>query len=301
MNHSINLSSITFERQLMASNTPSRRDVLKYSGMTLAAATLASGGAAATRRRGITRFNLDFSDPSDAAGNTATSPGWVLDRYNPNLGYDPVEFTTAEFDGDDRLCIELDGDGPTSGFYNYQGQKYQDADGTYWFAGDGSRFGYDFYIDPAWETDGVGQETGVWAVLGTSGGDISAFPILEYQDSDASDTGEARFRTFVYATDENGDFDAFWLDLGIPNKLRIDPEEGGWVSVEAQLQNYDDPEDGPGSALKWRINNKLVYDARGYNVFAPSTQFLEFIFNSGNFGVDQQYYYDNVVLTDPEA
>ncbi|SDM91693.1 hypothetical protein SAMN04487949_2838 [Halogranum gelatinilyticum] len=36
-------------------------------------------------------------------------------------------------------------------------------------------------------------------------------------------------------------------------------------------------------------------------MFAPSTQFLEFIVNSVNFGVDAQYYYDDFELTEPGA
>jgi hypothetical protein len=240
-------------------------------------------------------FGLDFGSPSDVADVTATSAGWTLDRYN-GAYTPPVQFTRAMFDGDYRLCIELNGDGPTSGFYGYQGKKYLDAGEAYWNAGTGSRVSYQFYIDPAWETDGVGQETGVWLTLGDADGNISAYPILEYQDSEANEeTGEAGFRVFVYVSDDDGNFEeARWEYVGLPKKLKIDPEEGGWVTVEAQLQRTND-----GAALKWRVENKLIVDERGYNVFAPSTQFLEFIFNSGNFGADEQYYYDDFALSTP--
>ena len=235
-------------------------------------------------------FALDFSDADDVADNTTGSAGWVQDRYNPSLGYPPVSFTQENFDGDERLRINISETGPTTGFYGYQGKKYQDADGSYWNAEANARFSYSFYIDPAWEGDGEGQQTGVWTVLGNSAGSISAYPILEYQDSDANENGEAGFRAFVY----NPDFTAEWVYLGIPKQLKIDPEKGGWVTVEAQLHKTDD-----GAALKWRVNNKLVFDERGYNLFAPSTQFLEFIFNSANYGVDQDYFYDDIVLTNP--
>jgi hypothetical protein len=280
----------------MVSDDITRRTALRLGGATLVAAGL--GTATASARPGASPnavFDLDFSTAADVAGNGPNTAGWVLDRYNPSLGYDPVAFTRASFDGDDRLCIDISEDGPTSGFYGYQGKKYQDAGGSYWNTGTGSRFSYRFYIDPAWEGDGVGQQTGVWPVLGNEGGSISAYPILEYQDSDANADGEAGFRVYVYEADENGDFaGARWESIGLPRKLGIDPEEGGWVDVEAQLQQTSD-----GAAMKWRVDGKLVADERNYNVFAPSTQFLKFIFNSPNFGVDQQYYYDDVTLTEP--
>jgi len=246
------------------------------------------GTATASARPGASPnavFDLDFSAAADAADNTATSAGWVVDRQAPD-GWSAVN---------DELEIDMDESGPTSGFYAYQGKKYQDADGSYWNTGTGSRFSYRFYIDPAWESDGEGQQTGVWPVLGNAAGNISAYPILEYQDSDANEDGEAGFRVYVYEADEDGNFTGVrWEYIGLPRKLGIDPEEGGWVDVEAQLQQFRD-----GAAMKWRVNGKLVADERGYNVFAPSTQFLEFIFNSVHFGVDQQYYYDDISLTEP--
>lgn len=235
-----------------------------------------------------TIFDLNFSNSADADDNTTSSAGWVTDRKAPE------SFGTTSFDGDDRLHINMDESGPTSGFYGYQGKKYQDADGEYWYAESNSRFSYKFYINPDWEDDGgEQQESGVWPVLGNSNGNISAYPVLEYQDSDANENGEAGFRAFVYISDDDGNFaGAEWINIGLPKNLKIDPEEGGWVTVEAQLHKVNN-----GSALKWRINNKLVLDERNYNVSAESTQFLEFIFNSGNFGDDVDYYYDDIKLT----
>lgn len=234
-------------------------------------------------------FSLDFSDPANVADNSTANAGWVKDRQAPEM------FEAVTFDGDERLRINIDESGPTSGFYGYQGKKYQDAGGSYWKAESNTRFSYRFYIDPAWEDDGgKEQQTGVWPVLGNASGSISAYPILEYQDSDANENGEAGFRAYVYLSDEDGNFaGAEWVTIGLPKKLKIDPETGGWVTVEAQLH-----QNSGGSALKWRINNKLVFDERGYNVFAPSTQYLEFIFNSANFGQDQNYYYDDIMLTE---
>lgn len=274
-----------------------RRNVLKAGGLILASSTIATTAQAKPgngkgngkgKRNPNERFNLDFSDPSDVDDVTQNSPGWVTDRQAPE------SFTTTS---DGHLRINIDEGAETSGFSAYQGKKYLDTDEEYWFAGNGSTvLSYDFYIDPAWETDDVGQETGVWPVLGNADGDISAYPILAYQDSTASETDEAQFRTYVYESTTSAE----WVNLGIPSQTGIDPEEGGWVNVTAQLHDLDedDPE-GPGSALKWRVNGKLVYDERGYNVYSPSTQFLEFIINSVNFGNDEDYLYDNLVLTEP--
>jgi hypothetical protein len=260
-----------------------RRDALKLGGAAFVASAVATPAAAKAKPNAV--FDLDFSDPDDVATNSANAAGWVVDRQAPD------DWTTD----DGRLCINIDESGPLPpNFYRYQGKKYQDADGAYWQTGTGSRLSYRFYIDPDWETDGVKQATGMWLVLGNDEADISAYPILEYQDSDANDDGEAGFRAFVYFLDEDGESAARWEYIGLPKKLKIDPEEGGWVDVEAQIQQTSE-----GAALKWRVNNKLVLDERNYNLFAPSTQFLEFILNSLNFGVDQTYYYDDITLTEP--
>lgn len=271
----------------MDSMIPNRRQFLQMSGLTAGALMLPSSATAARAKNPNAVFDLDFSDSADAAGNTSASAGWVVDRRAPESWMTDMG----------RLRIDIDETADTSGFYGYQGKKYQDADGTYWNAGTGSRLSYRFYVDPAWETDDEAHESGVWPVLGNESGNVSAYPIIAYQDSDASDTDEARFRTYVYKYDGDDDsVEGKWIDLGLPKKLGIDPDAGGWVTVEAQLQSLDE-----GAALKWRINNKLVFDERGYNVFSPSTQFLEFIVNSVNFGNDATYYYDDFTLSTPGA
>lgn len=269
----------------MAPEMPNRRKFLQVSGLAVGATMLPLSATGVQAKKPNAVFDLDFSDAADAGDNTSSSAGWVVDRRAPEA------WTTDT----GRLCIDIDESAETSGFYAYQGKKYQDADGAYWNAGTGSRLSYSFYIDPAWEDDDEAHESGVWPVLGDANGNISAYPILVYQDTDASDTGEAQFRTYVYESDEDGTFEeAKWIDLGLAKKLGIDPDEGGWVDIEAQLQGFRD-----GAALKWRINNKLVADERGYNVFSPSTQYLELIINSINFGNDATYYYDDIELTEP--
>ncbi|WP_191967117.1 MULTISPECIES: hypothetical protein [Haloferax] len=270
----------------MGSNNPTRRRILKLGGIALGAAVVPFSATSALAASPNARFSLDFSTAADAEANTPPSAGWVTDRT------EPTAWTTDQ----GRLRIDIDETGDITGFYAYQGKKYQDANGTYWNAGTGSRLSYRFYIDPDWETDGVEQQTGVWPVLGTADGNISAYPIMAYVDSDASDTDEAKFRSFVYRTDSEGTVVGEWVDIPLSKKLGIDPDEGGWVDVECQLQQINE-----GAAVKWRINNTLVLDERGYNVTAPSAQFLEVIVNSVNYGVEQSYYYDDFELTEPGA
>lgn len=269
----------------MASYRPSRRGVLKLGGAVLGSAAL-PGAVSARRDKGPKAvFDLDFSDPSDVAAVGPSNAGWTTDRE------DPESFTTEQFDGDDRLAINIAESKATSGFYAYQGKKYQDVGGSYWNAETNARLSYDFYVNPDWESDDDPQQSGVWPVLGTEDGTISAYPILAYRDSAASPSGEPGFWAYTYTTDDKGAPAAEWVEIGIPRQLKLDPDDGGWVTIEAQLHQVD-----AGAALKWRINNKLVLDERGYNTYAPSTQFLEVIINSPNYGVDETYYYDNLTL-----
>ncbi|WP_458210041.1 twin-arginine translocation signal domain-containing protein [Haladaptatus sp. NG-SE-30] len=257
-----------------------RRTFLKMSGATLLAGFVTPVVSAKPSPNSM--FNLDFSTPTDVASMTASSPGWTLDRYAPEM------WAANMFDGDDRLHIDIDESGPTSGFYAYQGKKYQAADGDDWCAGHGSRLSYRFYIDPSWETDAVAQQTGVWLVPGDDTGDISAYSVMEYQDSDASATDEAGFRLFVQS---NG---GEWRWLGLPEDLGINPTEGGWVDVEAALVGGTHD-----AKLKWSVNDLHLTTDETIGEYTASTQLLEVIVNSRNAGVDQQYYYDDIALTAP--
>nr|WP_193788098.1 hypothetical protein [Haloferax larsenii] len=77
---------------------------------------------------------------------------------------------------------------------------------------------------------------------------------------DISETGPT---SGFYISDEDGNFvEAKWVYLGLPKKLKTDPEEGGWVDVEAQVHKTS-----TGAALKWRVNNKLVVNCLGVKWF----------------------------------
>lgn len=228
---------------------------------------LASGGLALANQL----FDLDFDDPADASD-------WSVDRRDTEV------WETATFDGDERLHINIDETGDTSGFYSYQGRKYLD-DGEHWYAEKPTVFEYKFYIDPSWETDQAGQETGMWAVLGNENGGITAYSVFEYQDSDADEDGEAGFRLYKQ--------DGKWYDVSMPGSVK--PEKGGWVKVKAVLVRTNAGPNGE-AELEWFVNNAKVAEDDSINIYGETTQFLEPIMNSGNFGVDQDYYYDDISL-----
>lgn len=281
-----------------------KRSLLQGIGASAVALTGLSSIAGAQPNNPNNVFDLDFSDPSDDDTVGSNSAGWQVDRQAPD------DWSNTPFDGDDRLGINIDENAP-GGFSSYQGKKYLPEEGGHWNTGYGTVLSYSFYIDPAWEDDGNGQETGMWGVIADDSGIIVAYPILEYQDSDASDSGNARFRVYSYEEfiDENdGDGDDGWVDLGLPQS--INPDEGGWVDVEMRFLRHGRHDKGSGKKLKggkinWHVNGSLVYEDNGLPLFAQyegygsPTTFLEPILNSGNFGEDQMYYYDDISVKAP--
>lgn len=226
-----------------------------------------------------TVFDLTFSDPNDAGDVGANAAGWLVDRRAP------AGWTTAPYDGDDRLEVTIDGTGPTSGFDSYQGKQYRPAGGGSWEAGHNSTLAYRFFVDPDWESDGVGQGTGMWAIVGDASGDVVAYSILEYRDGDATGDG-AGFRVF----EQTGE----WVDLGLPRKTRVDPDAGGWVGVEARLHV-----EGGTPGLSWHVNGARLVDDTSIDTYGTPAVFQAPILNSRNFGTDQTYYYDDIALTAP--
>lgn len=276
----------------MARPSISRRTALKAGGLALGLGLGPSSVGARPAPHEV--FALDFQGPSDADEVGASTAGWLVDRQ------DTGTWESAQFDGDRRLHIVTDGTGPTSGFRDYQGRKYLPESDGHWNTGHGSVLGYRFYVDPAWEKDsgdGVGHETGMWCVIADGGGSIAAYAILEYQDSDAN-----------AATDENPsanpapDGPQFrmwlqtgeWLNLGLPRKTRVDPEEGGWVDVHARMLF-----DGSTPKVLWHVNDARLATDDTIGTFGNPTTFLEPILNTKNFGADEDHYYDDIRLLDP--
>lgn len=275
-----------------------KRTFLKGIGATAATVGGLSGVVGAQPPQ-HTVFDLDFSDPADASTVGANSPGWQVDRRDVDT------WEAASFDGDDRLCINIDESGPVTGFDDYQGKKYLPETGGHWDTGHNSVLSYRFYIDPAWEadsdTDGDpdtddGQQTGMWGVVADANENIIAYPILEYQDSDAVDSPLEDENTNANPEPDGANFRVFlqngaWYNLGIPRQTRVDPAEGGWVDVSARfIFDDDDPK------VLWSVNNAVVAidDTIGLN--GDPALFREPILNSQNFGYDVTYYYDDIKL-----
>jgi hypothetical protein len=265
-----------------------RRTALKALG----ASTVALGGVTGLASAAPTKtvFALDFAtgsgDADDVGTNTA---GWQVDRSAPET------WDIATFDGDGRLHINIDESGPTSGFYNEQGKKYLPQTGGHWATGHNSTLRYSFYIDPDWEDDGgTRQQTGMWGVVGNANSDIVAYPVLEYQDSDAATNPNeggppgdgAQFRMFQ----QTGE----WVNLGLPRQTRIDPDEGGWVDVEFRFLF-----DGGNPRVQYHVNNALIGVDDTIDMYGDPALFLEPILNSENYGNDEDYYYDDIALIEP--
>lgn len=265
-----------------------RRTALKGIGATTLAMSGLTGVGSAKQNQTV--FELDFSTGSgDADAVGMSTPGWQVDRYDPDA------WEVATFDGDGRLHINIDESGPTPGFYSEQGKKYLPEEGGHWATGHNTTLRYRFYIDPDWEDDGgKRQQTGMWGVVGNADSDIIAYPVLEYQDSDAATNPNeggtpgdgAQFRIFL----QTGE----WENLGLPRKTQIDPEEGGWVDVAVQFLF-----EGGNPRVKYYVNNALIGVDDTIDMFGDPELFLEPILNSENFGQDENYYYDDIALIEP--
>lgn len=266
-----------------------RRKFLKGLGVSAVALGGMPSAVGAQPNNPNTVFELDFSDPADAGDVGPNNAGWQVDRKDTDT------WETASFDGDDRLHINIDESGPTPGFQSEQGKKYLPEKGGHWATGHNSSLHYSFYVDPDWEDDGgKRQQTGMWAVIADADSNIVAYSVLEYQDSDAAtnpnegaDPGDgAQFRLFL----QTGE----WVNLGLPKKIQVDPEEGGWVDVKAQFLFK-----GGNPRVKWYVNNAFIAEDDTIDMFGDPALFLEPILNSENFGEDEDYYYDDIILKEP--
>ncbi|WP_435345829.1 hypothetical protein [Haloarchaeobius sp. HRN-SO-5] len=243
-------------------------------------------------------FDLDFavgSGDADAVG--PDSAGWKVDRKAP----DAWETSTLEGDGDDgRLHIDIDESGTTSGFRSEQGKKYLPEEGGHWDTGHNTVLSYRFFIDPYWEDDdGKRHQTGMWGVLADANGDVVAYPVLEYQDSDSTGNPNEP-EDYVNEVPDGPQFRLYtqndeWLNLGLPKKIRVDPEEGGWVDVKARFLFRGNPR------VMWFVNGALLAVDDTIDNAGDPALFREPILNSENFGEDADYYYDDIRLTVPRA
>jgi predicted ribosomally synthesized peptide with SipW-like signal peptide len=228
-------------------------------------------------------------EPSWPDASTVDGPTWLVDRWAPD------GFGTDTVGGETALCVSVDEDGPTKDypddtFYDYHGVKYvTDTGGNgYWNAGDGSTVSSSFYVDPEWEGDGENQASGIWVQGGDEFENITVYSILEYRDSDTAaadeytDSDQPGF--YVYAQTSPGEYG--FVYAGLPSGF--DPDTGGWVDIEYELD--------AGTAHRWSVNGEELYADTAASYDGTTRIQVPFI-NSLNFGVDQEYCYDDFALT----
>jgi hypothetical protein len=216
---------------------------------------------------------LDFSEAADAIVN------WAVHYYAPQ------RWESFLVDNEKALRINIDESGPTNACAcnnQYQGKSYygpgESPAPPYMNLPDGSSASFRLYVDPAWESDGRNQETGVTLVMGDESGTVRAYPKIEYRDSDATGTS-ASFRVYTAGSG--------WIEVGMP--AGFSAVTGGWLTVEFEFSG--------GSAYIWRIDGDTMHSDLGASSDGASR--LQYItLDSVNFGQDQDYYYDDIVFRD---
>jgi len=216
-----------------------------------------------------TVVGLDFSQPDHATDN------WRDFNGQPN------SFATFNLAGEFVLRLNIDETGPTSGVNSFQGQEQigpgNPPTAPYLNLPDGSNVSLDLYIPPGWEGDGDSQTPGIRILGGAEDGSQTVEPRLVYRDSDA-DGSNATFRVF---TTTSG-----WTDVGLP--AGFDPATGGWVEVSYELDE--------GTAHRWTVNGEeLIADSGAQS--DGTTRIQTFVLEARNFGLDEDYFYDNVAAT----
>ncbi len=219
-----------------------------------------------------------FADPvqtfdTDPTLGASQAPGiWYTDRYNP------AEFDSEFFDGDNRLHQRIDSADDSTGrpasqsgaFYDTQGRKY-DVDTTY--------MSIDLYIPTLdYLTDNVGSRfAGFWgtAIDGSAlpgSGDISGYPIIEYKQQDDF-AGAYGFSIW------NG---VDWDDLNSSGIVH-----GEWYTLEMEMSGDD---------VMFSVGNILTHSVE----YTGSVSFENVILQGYNHdSVDYDIYWDNFATEAP--
>lgn len=258
-----------------------RRTVLKTIGGGLAAgAVLGSVPGSAVAQRG-SLYNLRFNSDDDVAMTSASAPGWSPDRSAPE------EWTRVTGKPHNNVVKKnIDENGPTAGFNRWQGMKYLAAGGESWGAEIPRRLkaSASLYIDPAWEENDEERRTGFWYALGNSDDDWTWFEIMEYRSS-AVTGDDPSFLRF-------GSVDGYEY-AGRPTRLKTPASfNGGWITATL----FAEPGDSS-TEIAWKVGGRTLVEDTFDNDFGDTDHFMDFIVNSVNYGVDQDYYYDNFAAT----
>ncbi|RLM59824.1 hypothetical protein DVK02_03605 [Halobellus sp. Atlit-31R] len=243
----------------------------------------------------------------DEARAGSSSAGWVLDRNSPKHSPSYEQDITREtLDGEDMLALNVDSDGPTSGFYDNQGLKYAESDtDSDWHVGDDARQLVTIYVDPTWETQSNQKHRfGFWFTTGR-GGDPSDYNIVTYLDSQAAsqlDNAESDQPGFYYwdpASVGDGDgvgdeYDIEYQRLGMPSD--VNPQDGGLVTLEFIFHpryGVSDRLYANGELLK---EDPLPPSQTPREDSTKAQYFMNTIVQSVNFGRDEQYLFDDFTL-----
>ena len=243
----------------------------------------------------------------EGATATSSSAGWIKDRHDPSVS--PSYTQTLSVDtSNEQFELGVDGDGPTSGFYDQQGFKYVETDSdSDWHIGDNARHTGSLYIDGAWESDTDNHRIGFWFTTGTSGSP-NDYNVVEYVDTSTAQQmnseglTEATSATLLYwdrasvgDDDQFGDqYDIEFVDIGLPSGFN--PNNGGWLDLEFVFHP------GYGIADRLFANGELLKRDPYPSVTDPftrqpkATHFMNTIVQSVNYGQDQTYIFDNFAL-----
>ncbi|OJU65700.1 MAG: hypothetical protein BGO01_01965 [Armatimonadetes bacterium 55-13] len=207
-------------------------------------------------------------------------PAWTTDRY------EPAGFTSANFDGDNRLKIDISAaesamnrpSGQQGAFYNTQGRQRASAVGTQWeVAGD-------VYISTDMLSGENLRRTDLWTRDNNPDENSAAYAIFGVIRNDASDAFNpsasgitTRYRIWDADT-ANG-----WVDLGAA-------VTGGWHHLSIL---------STGTAFEYRLDGGLVYTDSTYSAsgfedlrttFVQAYNFGDSQFTAQNYSV----YWDNI-------
>lgn len=177
--------------------------------------------------------------------NVSPSAGWSVDRTAPSGGYG-----SQTFNGRQVLYMNVDApsDAPSS-FYQYEGISKAVSNGT-------QTVKADLYIDPSWPSN---VRAGFWGVGHDASGDISSYPIVEYNTA----TSSTHWRIWDSA---NGG----WRDVAAPSATT------GWNTIELALNKTNS------SKTDVYVNSVLI----GASTTDPTVDLRRIILNNYNFGTD---------------
>ena len=237
-----------------------RLNVLKISG-------LASGvlmALALTSAANATTTTMTFDTPP-VLGATEAPGVWYTDRQAP------AGFTSAFFDGDNRLKLTLDSTQQgSSGFYDTQGRKYDTTAGTILLS-------VQMYLDSAMYSD-PNRVAGIWGTAFDATSSISAYPIIEFANNE--------FRGYNVVT---GD----WIDMGLPSGASADQ----WYTMQILLN---------GGQFEYTVNGQLLQTVtsngsvqignvilQGYNGLSSDNPSIV------GAGINRDIYFDNLTYATP--